>query len=365
MRGRLERFAPSGLCGVLIWTLGFGALPASAQTTQPAPAALQALDQQVQQLYQKVQASVVRVTVPLQVQARVTVQERPMVRVLPQREPAQEAMPVYAERLMPATQPLTLGSDSTTQPSSPPVATRIVRAEFLGLVLDDEGDVLLPLFVNKDLAGDQPLHVSYGDNQVTTGRLIGSDRQTNLSVVKLDQNVGIPARMAKSNPALGSLVLLLSPVQRQARLAMWTGGQNEHAVVINSAGAVAGFMRYGHMLEPYAFGPVAKQLIETGEVKRGRLGVLIRELGPEDPARAQYPRTLGNRPAARVDTVFADSAAQKGGLQPGDLVLSLGGEPINDLAHFAAAISRCNGMTDLKILRAGKTMVLKVDIEVP
>jgi S1-C subfamily serine protease len=329
---------------------------AAAQTTRPAEPTLSALDQQVQ-------ASVVRVTVPLEVQARVTVQERPTIRILPQREPAGAAMPVYAERLMPATQPLGLGSDSTTRPSSPPVASRVVLAEFLGLVLDDEGDVLLPLFVNKELVGDRALHVSYGDNQVTTGHLVGSDRQTNLSVVKLDQNVGTPARMAKANPALGSLVLLLSPVRRQARLAMWTGGQDEHAVVVNSAGAVAGFMRYGHMLEPYAFGPVARQLIETGEVKRGRLGVLIRELGPEDPARAQYPETLGNRPAARVDTVFPDSAAEKGGLQPGDLVLSLGGEPINDLAHFAAAISRCSGTTDLKILRDGKELVLKVDIE--
>ncbi len=337
---------------------------AAAQTTRPAETSLLALDQQVQQLYQKVQASVVRVTVPLQVQAHLIVPARHIVPILPQRDPGGEAMPVYVERLMPATQPLGLRSNSTTQPSSPPVATRVVFAEFLGLVLDDEGDVLLPLFVNKDLVGDRPLHVSYGDNQVTTGHLVGSDWKTNLSVVKLDQAVGTPATMAKTDPALGALVLLLSPVRRQARLAMWTGGQNEHAVVINSAGAVAGFMRDGHMLEPYAFSPVARQLIETGEVKRGRLGVVIRELGPEDPARAQYPQTLGNRPAARVDTVFPDSAAQKGGLQPGDLVLSLGGEPVNDLAHFAAVISRCNGMTNLRILRDGKDMVLKVDIEV-
>ena len=84
--------------------------------------------------------------------------------------------------------------------------------------------------------------------------------------------MGRPVKMARENPSMGSLVLLLSPIRRQVRLAMSTGGQDEHAVVMNSSAALAGFMRYGHMLEPY-FGPVARRLgIETGKVEAGEAG---------------------------------------------------------------------------------------------
>jgi S1-C subfamily serine protease len=72
---------------------------------------------------------------------------------------------------------------------------------------------------------------------------------------------------------------------------------------------------------------------------------------------------IGSRPAAKVELIERDSAADKAGLQVGDLILSLGGDPVNDLPHFAAAIANQSGDTEMKILRDGQEQTLTVDLQ--
>jgi S1-C subfamily serine protease len=337
---------------------------AAAQTTRPS---LQAIDREMQDLYRQVQSSTVRVIVPLQVGphpiSKWMPQLDPKVREelnKPQTQNSSEPVRVFVERPLSSTQPFELsGSGSSGIPITP--QARIVVAEFLGLILNNEGDVLLPLFVDKQIVGDNKLRVTYGDNQITTAKLLGGDQLTNIAVVKLEKPIGKPIEMAKEECAGGSLVLLFSPIRRQARMMLWTGGHDEHAVVINSSGAVAGFVRYGHMLEPYAFEPVAEQLIKHGAVQRATFGVLIRELNATDPVREKFPQ-LGSKPAALVEFVDADSPASKAGVQKGDVILSLGGRAVHDLPHFAAAITGRTGPTELHVLRSGEEIVLTVDL---
>jgi hypothetical protein len=328
---------------------------APAQATKPPLGTMQEFDRGVQQLYRDVHESVVRVVVPLAVAP-----QTPEAKLRQQLE-QQKALRVFVER--PPTQPLDLKQGGTTRPSVPLTQTRVVLTEFVGVVLDAQGHVLIPLYLDKQLVGDNLLRVTYGDNQVTTGKLVGSDRQTNLSVMKLTQPVGKPVKMAEEYPNQGALVLSVSPVRRQAHLGMWTGGGEEHSVVINAAGELCGFNRYGHVFEPRAFDWVAQQLVEKGSVRRAVLGIFIVELGPDDPARAKYPEALGNKPATRVETVGSDSLADRAGLQQGDIILSIGGDPVNDLAHFAAVVAKRTGQrAEVKILRDGKEMGLMVEL---
>ena len=324
-------------------------LTASAQSTRPT---LELLDRGMQELYQDVQGSLVRVVVPLQLSPRLTDNQHPL-------QKWNQSVRVFVERpLSTTTQPLEVGRAPATQmPMSLP--TQVIRAEFLGLVLDDRGNVLLPLAVDAQLVGDRLLRVTFNDQQVTTAQLVGSDTKTNIAVIHLAQPLGKPVKMASETPALGSLVVLMSPIRRLTRMALWTGGQEEHAVVINSGGAVAGFVRYGHMLEPYAFRPVVEQLVTTGTVKRAVLGVMIRELDPD--SRSQVP-ALGDRPAARVEAIDQGSAAEAAGLKIGDLIISLAGDPVNDPPHFAAALTNKTGKTELKIMREGTEQALTVDL---
>jgi S1-C subfamily serine protease len=154
----------------------------------------------------------------------------------------------------------------------------------------------------------------------------------------------------------------MSPVRQSTRLTVWTGGQDEHAVVITSDGELAGLVRYGHMLEPSAFRPVVDQLIKTGTVRRAVLGVELHEVAPDDPQRVQFA-ALGTRPAGRIERIVPNSAAAVAGLQEGDLILAMGGEPVHDLAHFAAAIANQSGNTELRVLRDGHEIAVTVDLQ--
>src|SRR5439155_2283892 len=82
----------------------------------------------------------------------------------------------------------------------------------VGLVIDSAGHVMVPLFLEKETVGDG-VRVSVGDGPVESATFVASDRQTNLTVLKLPETSGERAaiHLADARPAEGSLVLLLAP----------------------------------------------------------------------------------------------------------------------------------------------------------
>lgn len=236
------------------------------------------------------------------------------------------------------------------------------RGEFAGIVLDDGGHVAVPAYINRDDVGARPLRVTAGDEQVEA-TFVGSDRQTNVTVLKLARPFGKPLVVADAKPPLGSLVLMLTPSRRGAALKVWNGGHEDHAVVIDVSGRLVGFARPGQLLAGQDVRFVAGEIIQHGKVKRAQLGALIGQVQPNDPIRRQVA-LLGMRPALRVAKVLPDSAAAAaGGLKVDDLILSLAGEPIEDLSTFAAAISSHSGPTELKLIRDGKETSVTVNLE--
>lgn len=235
------------------------------------------------------------------------------------------------------------------------------RGELVGVVLDDSGHIAVPAYIKKDDSGGRPLHVTVGDEQVEA-TFVGSDRQTNLTVLKLAKPLGKPLAVADEKPPLGALVLMLAPARRGAALKVWSGGHEDHAVVIDMSGRIAGFARPGQLLAGTDLKFVAGEIIKHGKVKRARLGALIGQVSPHDPIRQQVA-LLGARPALRVAKVLPDSPAVAGGLKAGDLILSLAGEPVEDLTTFAAAISSHRGPTELQLIRDGKETTVAVNLQ--
>lgn len=77
---------------------------------------------------------------------------------------------------------------------------------------------------------------------------------------------------------------------------------------------------------------VMRQLIKFGEVRRGRLGVVVDNVGQELAETLELDSATG----AMVREVVPDSAADKAGIQPGDVVLRVDDEKIessNDLVN--------------------------------
>ena len=267
----------------------------------------------------------------------------------------------------------------------------------LGLVLDDQGHVLVPLYVERESAGERPIRLVGPDGEAVEARYVGSDQQTNLTVLQLPRpaakSVGRavkagkddtgeadgkrieakgaaaparpafkPVRLSRSKPAEGALVLYLSPTDGSGRLGIWNANTRDYGVVVGVDGQVLGIARYGQFLSGSACQLIADQIIRHGTVKRATLGVIITQIDKDDPLRQQQP-LLGERPAVRVDQVFKASPAEKGGLRQGDVILALAGESVSDIPSVAAAIAARSGKTELQVLREGQAIDVTVDLE--
>ena len=106
---------------------------------------------------------------------------------------------------------------------------------------------------------------------------------------------------------------------------------------------------------------IAAQLIEFGETRRGYLGV--RPQAVDNALAKSYG--LDKAQGAIVNRVVKDSPADKGGLQVGDLILSMGGKPLDSSRLLSRRIADApiGQPLEIEILRKRKRMTLTVDIE--
>lgn len=105
---------------------------------------------------------------------------------------------------------------------------------------------------------------------------------------------------------------------------------------------------------------VANQLKAAGKVSRGWLGVVIQEVNKDLAESFGLEKPAG----ALVAQVLQDGPAAKGGLQVGDVILNLNGQPIimsADLPHLVGAL-KSGASVELDVVREGvrKSLTLTV-----
>ncbi len=106
---------------------------------------------------------------------------------------------------------------------------------------------------------------------------------------------------------------------------------------------------------------IFSQLIEHGEVKRGRLGVVIQTLTPALAKAFNLDRNKGTI----IVEVEEDTPAADAGLMPGDIVLSVNGERMEssaDMRNFIGLV-RVGARISLEVLRDSKKISLTATIE--
>jgi len=366
------------LCG----TVGFASLllPKGLLAQEPTsqPTLLEQLSDDTQRLYVQARHSMVRVQLPTPQWLEQFNNRQEFLRkwgpimdpVVRQKITEEQDRDLSELQHLPTTLPATRSSlaASTTQPGGELHVTEGERPAqpslalyAVGMLVDDQGHAVFPVFVDRKYFGDAALPAITGEGQITTARFVGSDAKTNLTVLQLETHTGTPAPLGHRRPEDGAMTLSIAR-DGGARLVVWNNQHPEPGFAVLADGSVAGFGFDNHFLGASVAKPIVDQLISTGQVHRAVLGVLTMEVGRDDPLRRQRAE-LGASPAIRIIAVQDGSAAARGGIRKDDLVLSIGDQPVGDAPTFAAIIATRSGETTLIVLRGRQIIPLTVNLQ--
>ncbi|KPA93407.1 MULTISPECIES: Do family serine endopeptidase AlgW [Pseudomonas] len=250
---------------------------------------------------------------------------------------------------------------------------------------------------NHVTAGADQIVVALKDGRETLARVIGSDPETDLAVLKIDLpdlpsitigrsdkiRIGDIA-LAIGNPfgvgqtttmgiisATGRNQLGLNNyedfIQTDAAINPGNSGgalidANGNLTGINTAifSKSGGSQGIGFAIPINLAVEVMKAIIEHGQVIRGWLGIEVQPLTQE----LAESFGLSGRPGIVVAGIFRDGPAQRAGLQLGDVILSIDGEPANDGRKSMNQVARIKP-TDkvaIQVLRNGKELKLTAEI---
>ena len=103
------------------------------------------------------------------------------------------------------------------------------------------------------------------------------------------------------------------------------------------------------------------QLVQKGKVVRGFLGVTIQDITPDLAESFKLKDAKG----VIVPDVSPDSAAAKGGLKAGDIIVAFDGQPVEKAAEFQrrVAMKKPGSEVEITVLRDDKKQTLTAKLE--
>lgn len=108
---------------------------------------------------------------------------------------------------------------------------------------------------------------------------------------------------------------------------------------------------------------IADQITEFGEVQRGQLGVMVQDVTQEIASAFDLKDASG----ALISQVVPNTAAERAGLQSGDIVTKVDGQTIRGASDLRNRIGlmRVDTETTLTVIRNGKESTMKIVITAP
>ena len=263
-----------------------------------------------------------------------------------------------------------------------------------GFIVDKNGYILTNLHVVED-ADSIKVRLT-GEKEEYKAKLIGSDPETDVAVIKIDAGKTLqPVKIANSDGvevgdwavAIGAPFGLETSVtagivsatgrdiaqqfQRfiQTDAAINPGNSGGPLVNINGevigintmiATSSGGYQGIGFALPINMAAKVYNMVIQTGQVSRGSIGVSFqKETSPVTM------KALGFKNGVIVQEVTPGGPAEKAGLQPDDIIVALNGSPVKDGDDLVSRVSEMPAGTQasLTVDRAGEKLTKKVVIE--
>ena len=274
----------------------------------------------------------------------------------------------------------------------------IERGVGSGVIVNSNGTVLTN---NHVVEGASDIEIQLNDNRTFKARIIGADAPSDLAVIKVEAN-NLPflnlgdsdktrvgdVVLALGNPlGIGQTVTLgiISAKGRRTDIGSGTSFEdflqtdapinrgNSGGALVNltgeliginsqilSAGGGGGSIGIGFAIPSNMARNVSEQLIKNGKVRRGMLGVEIR-----DAAQFSEQLNLKENRGAVIQTVRANSPAERAGIKRYDVVTQVNNEPVadgNTLRNRIAAMQPGAEAT-LTVNRNGETKQLKVKLD--
>ncbi|MBI5720215.1 MAG: trypsin-like peptidase domain-containing protein [Burkholderiales bacterium] len=262
------------------------------------------------------------------------------------------------------------------------------------VIVSPEGYLLTNHHVVSDAVD---IEVQLADGRNTRALLVGSDAETDIAVLKIDLG-SLPvvdladgrslqvgdAVLAIGNPfnigqtVTAGIVSALDRTQRgsspfqsfiQTDAAINPGNSGGalvdvqgNLVGINTAifSRSGGNMGIGFAVPVQTAREVMEQLVRGGKVKRGYIGVDIRDLNAELAESLALPVKAG----VLITGVLNEGPAAKGGVRPGDVVLRVGDKPVANSAELLAAVAALppDSEAQLSLQRGAEALAVRVKV---
>jgi S1-C subfamily serine protease len=245
---------------------------------------------------------------------------------------------------------------------------------------------------------EDEITITLPDGRETKAQLIGRDPSTDLAALRLANadlgTAAVPAETA-GGARVGNLVLAVgrpSPSGLRASMGVvslvdgprrsWHGAEVEGILhldltlypgfsggpLIDLNGRVVGLNSSRLTRDPSTALPVAilnrvvESLLTHGRIRRGYLGVGTQQV-PLPAALAQKAGTT-QEIALLVVSVEAQSPAEQGGMMLGDLLITLGGQPVTDAETLRAQLGaeRVGQPLAVKVIRGGEPKDLNITV---
>jgi len=263
-----------------------------------------------------------------------------------------------------------------------------------GVVISPNGYILTNQHVVE--AADE-IQVALANGKTVPARVVGSDPETDLAVLKIDAG-GLPAItfaepdslkvgdwvLAVGNPfgvgqtvtagivsALGRTHLGINTfenfIQTDAAINPGNSGgalvdASGNLVGINSAiySRTGGSQGIGFAIPVSIARKVMEQIIKSGSVTRGWVGVEVQDLSPE----LAESFSLKSAEGALIAGVLKGGPADVGGIRPGDILLAVNGHTVADSASLLNLIAALKPGEDAQLTVARKQQTLNLKIQV-